>query len=72
MNSNKTQSGASNQARREGQGGQGGGQDPPDANRKVCGRPCPRCNNPDIGYCITLQPPVHSDPNSCGNCGLAW
>jgi len=44
-----------------------------DAKPKICGRDCPRCNNPDIGYCIIQLPPdPHSDPHNCGNCGLAW
>ena len=41
---------------------------------KACGKPCPRCNDPDIGYCIIKIPPGggHSGLHECGNDGNAW
>ena len=43
-------------------------------NMKVCGKECPRCNDPDNAYCITKIPVggSHSDPHSCGKNGCAW
>jgi len=39
----------------------------------VCGRPCPRCNDPDNAYCIIQLPNgPHSELHSCGVDGTAW
>lgn len=39
----------------------------------VCGRPCPRCNDPENAYCIIQVPNgPHSELHSCGVDGTAW
>jgi hypothetical protein len=40
--------------------------------KKACGAPCPRCNDPNVGYCIKLVPPKHAEFHECGNDGTAW
>ena len=38
---------------------------------KICGKPCPRCNDENVGYCI-INEGHGSDLHSCGSCGLAY